>query len=63
MRVDEGKSYFVIDIPFRGRGTDKLVLPPTPPALMTLCIDVGEAYHEENDGKELLERRVPMGPK
>jgi hypothetical protein len=36
-------------------------LPPL--ALMTLCITAAEACHEENDGTELVGRRVLMGSK
>jgi hypothetical protein len=34
-----------------------------PPALMMLCIVAAEAYHEEKDGIDLLDRRVPVGSK
>jgi hypothetical protein len=32
-------------------------------ALTMLCIAAAEAYHEKNDGTELLGRRVLMGSK
>jgi hypothetical protein len=35
----------------------------SPPALMMLCIAAAEACHGEKDGIDLLERRVPVGPK
>jgi hypothetical protein len=30
---------------------------------MMLCIVAAEAYHEEKDGIDLLDRRVPVGSK